>query len=329
MLEFKMIKPRKTFHFNPPVQVKEDWMIGLVDREVYNSIFNITEENNKFEQYRDTSKKFGFLELKDELEEILNIPHVSREHLEDEVLGPRIIDDFYKLPNEKKNSDGYLILLLGYAKSPFRDFETYLRIFVGLSEEDIQLILNQNNLHFITFELAPGIHTFKEVSDAIRTFAGHNEILQIEYDDVSMKTKFILKYTREKLFTLGTLRFDKKSFFHSFLGFTPYWDYKHRMTIGADSPGLYTSDKILILNTVNKIHLKCDVIDGSVRNGLRNPVLFSFFSDKKPVYKVFCEPETILYKKINKSVLNTKTFYLEDDNNNEVDFNDDIYIAND
>ena len=44
-LEFKMIRPRETFHFNPPIQVKEHWMLGLVDLEVYNSIFNITEEN--------------------------------------------------------------------------------------------------------------------------------------------------------------------------------------------------------------------------------------------------------------------------------------------
>ena len=48
-LEFKMIKPKETFNFNPPIQVKEDWMLGLIDLEVYNSIFNITEENNKFE----------------------------------------------------------------------------------------------------------------------------------------------------------------------------------------------------------------------------------------------------------------------------------------
>ena len=30
-LEFKMIKPRETFHFKPPIQVKGDWMIGLLD----------------------------------------------------------------------------------------------------------------------------------------------------------------------------------------------------------------------------------------------------------------------------------------------------------
>ena len=47
-LEFKMIEPREIFYFKPPIQVKGDWMVGLVDIEVYNSIFNITEENNKF-----------------------------------------------------------------------------------------------------------------------------------------------------------------------------------------------------------------------------------------------------------------------------------------
>ena len=140
------------------------------------------------------------------------------------------------------------------------------------------------------------------------------ETIQIEYDDISMKTKIILKYIGgRKMFVLGTLRFDERSFFHTLLGFTPYWDYK--------PPDVYTSDKILNLNTINKIHLKSDVINGSVVDGIRQPILYSFVLDKPAGYKIFCEPETIHYKKINKSVLNTITFYLEDDNNKEVDFN--------
>ena len=101
-LEFKMIKPRETFHFKPPIEIQGDWMVGLTNLEVYNSIFNITEENNKFELYRDTSAKFGFLELKDELEDILNIPHIRNQHLDDEIIGPRITDEFIKPSNEKK-----------------------------------------------------------------------------------------------------------------------------------------------------------------------------------------------------------------------------------
>ena len=45
--EYKMIKPKELFQFNPPIQIIGNWMIGLTDLEVYNSIFNITQENNK------------------------------------------------------------------------------------------------------------------------------------------------------------------------------------------------------------------------------------------------------------------------------------------
>ena len=60
------------------------------------------------------------ISLKDEIDEILNISHSSQEHLQDEIIGPRIIDEFLKLSHEKKNGDGYMILLLGYT----RDFES-------------------------------------------------------------------------------------------------------------------------------------------------------------------------------------------------------------
>ena len=68
--------------------------------------------------------------------------------------------------------------------------------------------------------------------------------------------------------------------------------------------------------------MKSDVINGSVVNGIRQPILYSFVLDKPSGYKIFCEPETIHYKKTNKSVLNTITFYLEDDSDKEVNFNE-------
>ena len=127
--------------------------------------------------------------MKDEPEEIPNIPHISPEYLQDEIIGPRIIDEFLKISHEKKNSDGYMILLLGYARSPFRDFESYLRIVVGLDEEDFQLISKQCNSHFVTYELTPGIYTIQDISDALHTFSGYIEIIEIEYEGVTMKTK--------------------------------------------------------------------------------------------------------------------------------------------
>ena len=109
-----------------------------------------------------------------------------------------------------------------------------------------------------------------------------------------MKTKLISNQFR---LTFGTLGFDDKSFFNNLLDFPPYWDYKPTNAIHADSPGVYTSDKIFNFGTRDEIHLKWNVIDGSIVNGLRQPILFSFVLDKPEGYEVFCQPETIHYKK--------------------------------
>ena len=142
--------------------------------------------------------------------------------------------------------------------------------------------------------------------------------MQIEYDDLNKKTKLILTRFGS---TFGTLRFDENSFFHTFLSFTPSWDYKPTNAFHANSPGVYTSNKILNINIIIKINLKCDVFDSNIQDGVRQPILFNFVLDKPVGYKVFCEPGTIQYKKLNKSVLNTLTFYLEDNIHQEVDFN--------
>ena len=36
------------------------------------------------------------------------------------------------------------------------------------------------------------------------------------------------------------------------------------------------------LSTIDKMDIKCDVLDRSVVNGLRQPILFSFISGKLP-----------------------------------------------
>ena len=210
------------------------------------------------------------------------------------------------------NDDGYMDILARYTSSVFQDFESYLRTEVDLVEDDFKLVLDEYNSKFITYELEPGIYTFEDISEALFNILqsdcpGDCNVIVIEYDDINMKTKLVVQSG------IIAIRFDEKSFFSIILGFISGWDYKHY--------NKYISQKVVTLGSTNKIHLKCDIIDGSVVNGIRQPILFSFVFDKKPGYKVFSEPETIHYKKINKSVLNTITFYLEDDNNKVVDFN--------
>ena len=216
-------------------------MIGLVDLEVYNSILNITKENNKFELYTDSFDEFSIEELKDELEEILNFQNITDDDLEDETTGPHINKAYWKLRSEKSSTDGYIILLMGYARSLFRDFQSYFRVVVGLEEDDVRLVSKQYTALFVTYELDPGNYTNEDLEEAVYPLGDHEGTLQIEYDDIHKKTKLVLTRFGS---TFGTLRFDKKSFFNTLLGFTPYWDSKPTNAFNADALGVYTSVKL-------------------------------------------------------------------------------------
>ena len=88
-LEFKMIKPREIFQFKTPIQIKGFWMIGLTDLEVYNSFFNITEENNKFKLYKFPDEKAGgisYEKVRDEIERDLVISDITATDLQDDVI---------------------------------------------------------------------------------------------------------------------------------------------------------------------------------------------------------------------------------------------------
>ena len=157
-------------------------------------------------------------------------------------------------------NEQYMNIVAGYVSSVFQDFKSYLGTEVDLIEDDIKLVLDEYHSSFITYELQPGIYTFKDISEALFNvrqieYPGPSNVIDIEYDDITMKTKMVVKSG------IIAIRFDEKSFFNTVLGFTPGWDYKHY--------NKYISQNFLNLGCTNKIHLKCDVIDGSVVNGLR------------------------------------------------------------
>ena len=66
------------------------------------------------------------------------------------------------------------------AGSPFRDFEPYLRIVVGLDEDDFQLILKQYKEKIVNSELSPGFYSVKDIANIVYTKGDHGRILKIE-----------------------------------------------------------------------------------------------------------------------------------------------------
>ena len=51
------------------------------------------------------------------------------------------------------------------------------------------------------------------------------------------------------------------------------------------------------MNAINKIHLECDVIEGSVENGTRKHMIFTFILDKSSGYKTFASQKQYTLKK--------------------------------
>ena len=46
-LEFKMTKQKESFTFDIPLELPEQWMMGVTSLEVYNTVYNNTENKNK------------------------------------------------------------------------------------------------------------------------------------------------------------------------------------------------------------------------------------------------------------------------------------------
>ena len=61
--------------------------------------------------------------------------------------------------------------------------------------------------------------------------------------------------------------------------------------------GTHTSEKPVMISIIDKVHLKCDCVDGSIVNGLQEQILFSFNLSAPPGYKIIKEPPLFCMKK--------------------------------
>ena len=106
----------------------------------------------------------------------------------------------------------YMNVVAGYTSSILQNFETYLRAVVGLVEDDFRLVLEEYNSSFISYELQPGLYTFKDLCEVLSRklqleFDGVENATDIEFDDYNMKNKLLIRPS------FIAIRFDEKSFF--------------------------------------------------------------------------------------------------------------------
>ena len=165
----------------------------------------------------------------------------------------------------------------------------------------------------IGYSLNPGIYEIVDLNNTLKHILPDNVKVNITIDDIRLKSNLKINQT---------LIFTEKSFFYTILAFTQSRSYPLDDIDGfyQNIEGSYKSDRPINITGIDKIHLKCDCIQGYIVNGIREPILYSFALSSPPGHKIYKEPKVKLFKKINKSVLSHITFYFEDDDHKSVDF---------
>ena len=160
----------------------------------------LTEEKNKFELYKFPDEEAGgisYTKIRDEIEKDLDISDITATDLQEDIIGTLNIQEYSEQVTKRMEDVGYMNILSGYPRSLIQDFESYLRTEIDLVEDDIRLFLHKYNSSFNTYELDPGIYTFKDLSEALLNFL-HFEYpessseIDIEYDEITKKTKLVV-----------------------------------------------------------------------------------------------------------------------------------------
>ena len=316
-LEFKMNKQMQTFSFNPPINLVEEgkWLIAVSSFECTNSVFNITHENNSFSiiipgHYETESAETIINELNKLLE--LRSQNGIDLHVEQVRKKGLILINDYSLSSLGRFKDEILEEL---EKVKYNDLEDLVYRFRLTYDE----IMDRLDLKYIPtkrmgYSIEPNIYNVVDLNKTLKNNLPNNVKIDITIDERKYKTDLKINQT---------LIFTKKSFFYTILGFTQSRSYPLEDIEGFYQliAGSYKSDKPINITGIDKVHLKCNVVDGSIVNGIREPILYSFTLDQPPGHKIYKEPKVKLFKKINKSVLSHITFYIEDDDYKPVDFN--------
>ena len=290
-LEFKMNKQKESFSFDIPLDLPEQWMMGVTSLEVYNTVYNITEKNNKLFTTEQNLKEYEF--ATEFIPKIKNVYKTSN------------IEEIKKLINDVK------IKKVVFPENYYDDINKIIDQ-INQNIKDKTNILDLHGIGSVSnclgIEIQPGAYELVDINNAIQqeiinscgSLLDSDFKINIEADTISMKSVLTTSYSIYFNSELNTL-----------LGFTNK----------GYSAGIHKSEKPVMITTTDKVHLKCDCVDGSIVNGIREQYLFSFNLSAPPGYKIIKEPNIILYKKINKTRLDSIQFFLEDSNYNPVDFN--------
>ena len=268
-LEFKINKQRQTFSFSPPINLidEDKWLLAVSSFECTNSVFNITDDNISFSIIIPAHWQSEFAnKIIDELNRLLNLKTLDLHVNEVRKRGNKIKigDKEYKISdfdNQKYE------ILEELKKVKYNDLEDLVYGMQLTYDEIIEVLdLKYVSTKRIGYSLDPGIYEVSDLNKTLKHNLPDNVKVNITIDDIRVKSNLRINQT---------LTFTEKPFFYTILGFTQSRSYPLEDIDGFYQlvAGLYKSDKPISITGIDKVHLKCDCIQGSIVNGNRDPIL--------------------------------------------------------
>ena len=190
-----------------------------------------------------------------------------------------------------------LLLLIKNKKiQKYNDLEDMVyRVQLTYTENTDILGLKYNPTKRIGYSIPPGMYKIIDINFMLKYLLPKEVKADITIDDDRLKSN--LKII--KLFYLLS------HLFQAILGFTspnsyPLDDIEGFYQLIA---GSYKSDRPINITGIDKVHLKCDCVDGRIVNDVRESILYSFALSSPLGRKIYKEPRFKLCKKIDKPIL--------------------------
>ena len=163
-----------------------------------------------------------------------------------------------------------------------------------LTFDEIVDILDLKYIHTkrTSYSLKPNKNQISDINKTIKYILTDNVKISVTIDE-----EMLISNSK----TNQTLMFTGKSFFYTILGFTQSHSYSLDDIDGFYQliAGSYKSERPIDITGVDKVHLKCVCINGSIVNGTRDPIFYSFALDQPPGHKIYKKSRVKLFKKIN------------------------------
>ena len=258
--------------------------------ECTNSVFNITNESNSFSiiipgHYQNKSDD-NIIEDPNKLLELksleLHVKQVRKSGNKIKIGGNELkLSDFDTHKND---------ILEESRNVKYNDHEDLVYRMQLTYDETVDILdLKYISTKRIGYSLNPGFYEVDVLNNTLKHILPDNVKVIVTIDDIRLKSNIKINQT---------LIFTEKSFLYTFLGFPRSHSYPlddieifYQLIAGS-----YKSDKPINITGINKNHLKCDCIQGSIVNGVREPILYNFALFLPPGHKIYKEPRVKFFK---------------------------------